>query len=85
MAAEQFKVSCDITPGQVEEILHQQDKSWQAKSCDFVSEMARHELAWVVVTAKKARISSLELCWSGLLHIWHIALRSCLAKVHHHG
>ena len=59
MAAGQFKASCDITAGQEEEILHQQDASWNARSCDFVSEMARHERASVAAVAKTARISSL--------------------------
>ena len=61
MAAEQFKVSCDntCTSGQVEEILHQQDESWQAKSCNFVSEMAQCERASAAVVARKACVSSL--------------------------
>ena len=40
VAAVKFDASCAITSGQVEEILHQQDESWQARSCDFISDLA---------------------------------------------
>ena len=59
MAAGKLKVSCNITFGHVEEILHQQDESWQAKSYHIVSEMAWHERASAAVVAKKEHISSL--------------------------
>ena len=49
----QFKASCDITAlVRWRKLLHQQDASWFARSCDFVSEMARHERASVAAMDK---------------------------------